>query len=85
MHLTYLYCEFSVPKIPIPIPLPECFVDDDCSYDKTCRNDRCVNPCIQDTPCAVGAFCSVNRHKAVCVCPPGYEGNPLIECIPRKY
>lgn len=68
---------------PVILP-PECYIDSDCTYDKTCRGGYCVNPCREDNPCAVGAFCSVNRHEAVCRCPAQYIGNPKIECIARK-
>lgn len=64
---------------------PECYSDSDCTYDKTCRNERCVNPCRIDKVCAANAFCSVTNHEAICRCPAGYEGNPRVECIARKY
>lgn len=75
----------SVPKTPVPIPIAECYQDSDCTYDKSCKNEICINPCIEDHPCAVGSFCSVNRHQPVCACPSGYIGDPKIECIPRKF
>lgn len=74
----------NIPRQPT-IVSPECYNDNDCSNEKACRNEVCVNPCREDSSCAVNAFCSVNNHKALCRCPPGYEGNPNIECIARKY
>lgn len=75
----------NIPKTPTVPIVPECYSDDECSYDKRCKNEQCVNPCVADKPCAVGAFCSVTKHQPVCRCPAGYEGNPQIECIARKY
>lgn len=75
----------NIPKTPIEILPPECYNDNDCSYDKTCRNHICVNPCREYKVCAANAFCSINNHKATCRCPAGYDGNPHIECIARKY
>lgn len=78
-------CLISVSSPPIPKPVPECYSDDECSYDKACLNERCINPCLRDRPCGIGAFCSVNNHKAVCTCPIGFEGSPHTECLPRKF
>lgn len=74
----------NIPKRPTEYLPPECYNDNECSLDQVCRNTICVNPCRDDKPCAVNAFCSVNYHKAVCKCPAGYEGNPNIECIARE-
>lgn len=77
----YFYLE---PIYPPVVLVPECYTNSDCTYDKRCKNSFCVNPCVQDKPCAIGAFCSVNNHQPICVCPAGYEGNPRVECLPRK-
>lgn len=73
----------SEPKTPVPLP-PECVVDDDCPYQKACRNQQCVNPCVVGDPCGRGAFCHIENHNPVCRCPTGFEGNPKTECRPRK-
>lgn len=74
----------NVPKGVIEVIPPECYTDRECVLDKVCRNERCVNPCTYDSPCAPTAFCSVRNHQAICKCPNGYDGNPAIDCIARK-
>lgn len=66
-----------------PVFVPECVGDDECPWDRSCVNQRCANPCVADH-CSRGAFCHVENHKAVCRCPAGFQGDPLIECRPRK-
>ena len=58
----------------------ECQVDNDCPLDKACKSQECVNPCLT-TICGTRAQCEVDFHTAICVCPPGLQGNPLVACI----
>ena len=74
-----------VPKIPVLPPSPECTRDTDCFSQRRCINQVCVNPCLAGEPCGRGAFCRVHDHNPVCICPIGYEGDPFVECRPRKY
>ena len=60
--------------------LVECQVDKDCPVDKACRSQECVDPCLT-TACGTRALCEVDFHTAICVCPPGLQGNPLQACI----
>ena len=60
--------------------LDECLVDNDCPLDKACKSQECVNPCLT-TICGTRAHCEVDFHTAICVCPPGLQGNPLVACI----
>ena len=57
-----------------------CQSDPECPTDKACHNTRCVDPC----NCGINAICQVINHKPLCYCPPGYSGNPEIECQKRK-
>ena len=57
----------------------ECLIDDDCPYDKACVNKECTNPC-QKVLCGERAECKAEAHKAVCFCPLGLQGNPLVAC-----
>lgn len=60
---------------------PECTRDADCPFDLACRAERCESPC----NCARGALCTVNNHRATCACPPGYIGNPHLDCSIGKF
>ena len=61
------------------IVVDECQVDDDCPFSKYCKNKECKDPCL-DIICGSRADCRAEAHKAVCFCPPGMQGNPLIAC-----
>jgi hypothetical protein len=58
-----------------------CEADEECPLDKACHNTLCVNPC----QCGINAECTVINHKPLCYCPPGYSGNPEIECQKREW
>ena len=58
----------------------ECITDDDCPYDKKCKDKECKDPCLSIL-CGNRAECKAEYHKAVCFCPPGMQGNPLISCV----
>ena len=76
--------KFLYPTAPPKIPEPECRVDPDCPTNKACIRNECVNPCYTTT-CGVNAECRVNNHRAVCICVPGYEGDPYEICEERKH
>lgn len=57
---------------------PECITNDDCSYDRSCYNQKCSDPCIN--ACGVNAVCKAINHKPICSCPVGYEGSPFVQC-----
>ena len=59
--------------------IDECQVDNDCPYDKHCKNKECRDPC-NSILCGNRAICKAEAHKAACYCPPGMQGNPLIGC-----
>jgi len=59
----------------------ECVTDPDCRTDQICYNNRCVNPCLIQNPCATNAICTASNHAAQCKCPPGLIGNPLEQCL----
>merc|ERR1712106_9783 len=61
-------------------PRPECTADPDCPQDQACINERCINPCIIDNPCAPQARCTARAHHPVCTCPEGYGGDPYRQC-----
>lgn len=59
-----------------------CSSDDECAFSQACRNRGCVNPCAYDNPCSSSAECTVDNHRAVCKCPPGFTGDPYSQCVP---
>lgn len=60
----------------------ECRKDGDCELDKRCDSGSCRNPCLQNGACGINAQCRVSNRRAQCSCPPGYIGNPLVDCSP---
>ena len=64
-------------------PKAECTQNSECTNDKTCWNQRCVDPCSLDS-CGLNSRCHVQLHRAVCVCNDGYTGNPQQYCRERK-
>lgn len=59
---------------------PECVVSSECSYDKACVNQKCVDPC--PGVCGSNAECRVNNHSPICSCSHGYTGNAFTRCYP---
>ena len=74
MHDFYIY--FSAIK-------PECTTDPECPDHLACIRETCQNPCFTTT-CGVNAECRVTRHRAICYCKQGYEGDPYRICEERK-
>lgn len=52
----------------------------DCASDRTCFNNKCVDPCLGT--CGQNAECRVINHAPLCYCFSGYTGNPLHACMP---
>ena len=58
---------------------PECYLNSDCSPDKACISRKCQDPC--PGLCGVNAVCRVRNLVPICVCNPGYEGDPFSQCF----
>ena len=58
----------------------ECTINPDCPSHLACIDASCSDPC-QRKRCGDRAICEVNDHIAKCFCPPGLQGNPLVNCI----
>lgn len=58
---------------------PECIVSSECSQDKACINQKCVDPC--PGTCGTNALCQVINHNPICSCPKGFIGDPFIRCV----
>lgn len=73
-------CSCSVGYIGSPPACrPECVVSSDCSLDKACNNQKCIDPC--PGTCGVNARCNVRNHSPICSCPLGYVGDPFVRCF----
>lgn len=61
----------------------ECLSHPECPTTLACENEQCVDPCKGN--CARNADCSVIKHREICRCHPGYQGDPYgIACSPSK-
>lgn len=58
---------------------PECTGNSDCSMNKACVRNRCVDPCIG--VCGIEAICTVSNHIPVCSCPQGTNGDAFKQCF----
>lgn len=58
---------------------PGCKANTDCAVQQACINGQCRDPC-QISPCGRGAECRISDHRAVCLCPNGFSGNPTVSC-----
>lgn len=59
---------------------PECVQNSECPRDKSCVNNRCVDPC--PGVCGLDAQCRVVNHAPVCSCRSGYTGDASRACRP---
>nr|UEK51539.1 NOTCH1-like protein [Parasacculina yatsui] len=60
---------------------PQCVSDQECHNPQyVCRNQKCINPCLEPGTCGVNANCNVRNHQVVCTCPSGYQGSAHIHC-----
>lgn len=60
---------------------PECIINSECSRDKSCVNQRCVDPC--PGTCCLNARCRTVNHNPICSCNPGFIGDPFVQCSPE--
>lgn len=59
---------------------PECTISTECSRDKACINQKCLNPCID--ACGLNTDCRVINHSPICQCKQRYTGDPFTRCNP---
>ena len=59
---------------------PECVLNSDCGQEKSCAQNRCVDPCASS--CASNSECRVVNHNPICSCIQGYSGDPYSSCSP---
>ncbi|XP_065203537.1 neurogenic locus notch homolog protein 1-like [Planococcus citri] len=58
----------------------ECVSNRECPGDKTCVDNKCINPCLG--VCGANAECWVISHTPSCSCTTGHTGNPHVACYP---
>lgn len=63
-----------------PACRPECTVSSECSLDKACVNNKCIDPCIGS--CGLNSNCQVINHSPICSCKIGHTGDPFTICRP---
>lgn len=61
--------------------MPGCKTNSDCSIDRSCVNGQCTDPCANDRACGKNAICKAADHRALCLCPDGFRGEPSRECL----
>lgn len=57
-----------------------CGSDANCNSNKACIQRSCKDPCSVDSSCGLNALCRAVNHKAECVCPPSFIGDPKLQC-----
>lgn len=57
---------------------PECTINAECSSNKACIREKCIDPC--PGSCGFNAVCNVLNHMPICTCSEGYTGDPFTSC-----
>lgn len=57
---------------------PECTINEDCSRDRVCVNQKCTDPC--PSVCGYNALCNTINHSPICSCPNKMVGDPFVQC-----
>ena len=61
-----------------------CKANTDCAIDQACINGQCSNPCAAREACGRSAECRISDHRAVCLCPSGFGGDPTTGCLKNE-
>ncbi|XP_075154214.1 uncharacterized protein LOC142227620 [Haematobia irritans] len=61
-----------------PYCRPECVSNSECQSSQACINQKCQDPC--PGLCGQNAECRAFNHIGMCLCLPGYEGDPFTNC-----
>ncbi|XP_054285998.1 protein kinase C-binding protein NELL2-like [Macrosteles quadrilineatus] len=71
---------YKLDKGCLPEWIPECQSHAHCPEDRSCRLQRCVDPC-EDGVCGNNTECHVKNHYPVCSRKVGYIGDAYNECV----
>lgn len=63
---------------------PPCQNTDECQNNEICLQGQCLDPCKIKSSCGMNANCAMNNHVKSCNCPPGFTGEPDVECFRCK-
>ena len=83
LHVLCFFNDFCMIMSFLSAIKPECTTDPECPDHLACIREKCQNPCFTTT-CGVNAECRVTRHRAICYCKQGFEGDPYRICEERK-
>lgn len=61
---------------------PECGSNSECPTNLACINQKCRDIC--PGSCGTNAECRVFSHTVMCVCMPGYTGDPFSQCLTKQ-
>ncbi|KAK9880680.1 hypothetical protein WA026_011916 [Henosepilachna vigintioctopunctata] len=87
-HKAVCECEPGLIGNPLIKCEPPCYSQNDCAPNWACKDKICVDLCRTFRKCGKNALCKIINNEPTCVCPPGYQGNPLKNCRiiqPVKY
>lgn len=71
-------CEKGFYGDPLAGCRPECRINSDCSGNKACQNNKCIDPCVG--ACGINSRCEVKNHRAICTCIENFKGDPYERC-----
>jgi hypothetical protein len=57
---------------------PECTINNECSSNLACMNQKCKNPC--PGACGPNSHCTVINHVPTCTCDNDFTGDPFYSC-----
>lgn len=63
----------------------ECLGHNECPADKSCVNNKCVNPCSIPGVCGKNSECVARSHLHQCFCKPGFTGDATLGCTDITY
>ena len=63
----------------------ECISASECSSDKSCVGNKCINPCSIPGVCGKNTECHAKSHLQTCSCKPGFTGDANFGCSSISY
>ena len=58
----------------------ECVSNSDCTSERTCVRNKCVDVCSLPNVCGQNTECKATNHVSRCFCKPGFTGDPTLGC-----